>query len=424
MRKLSLTTLAALLLANPNLEVGNTENDFKKIPNSGLKNPEEALLNSSFSTYYLSKFNLSNNFNFEQNKELNIKLPPRSLLNLDGELINLSPTVVTSVTYPPESPISFSKFAYVFNETDRISNVKIFLDSNSVLNITTDFSKVRNGPFLASPNEDKIEVSSFYGTNNVLPMKVFTGKNKGEVITFIDEKNYPPYFISERLAKKDSITNKDITGILNSYSNLYGDYFRVNHKSLVCTDAATLILKTAGINFKNELEKVNIRGGSYLERNITSIMRLLEKNNLSDYVYTFKEGKLENVLKDCTYENLTPKNFGMQEFSPGQILIFSRFYNSGPKKGKIQKTIVHMGVIYDTDGQKVKEISSVSSHSSTPPYDKNIMMGVTDFEKWYEIRSNYTGSDETNESLTYRVYKILDLPKAINEIKKSYVGKR
>jgi len=415
MKKALLTGLVFFLLPSNSLEINNFVRESDKISKVEKK---EVLWTPSFFTNYLSKFNLSGNPNFEKNKKITLKLPPRTLINLDSKLLNLESTVLESITYPNEEPTEFKKFGYLFNDSDKESITTINYDSNSVLNIKTDFSKVRNGPFIAFPENGKIKVRSFYGAFNVFPMK-FTledGKNKDE-INFIDEKNYSPYYSSKRLSEKDSLTTEDIQEILDSYENLYGDYFKVNYKALVCTDAATSIIKTLGINLEKELDKNKIWGNSYRQKNVSVIKNYLKKKD-SNSGHLFQKGKLEKILKFGSYEDLTPENFGMENFIPGQIILLTRFYNSGPRKGKIQREDVHFGVIYGVEGNKIKEASMVTSHMKKPPYDGEIQLSTIDFEEWYKRRSNYTGSDETKESLTYRVYGIIDLPLVINQLKK------
>jgi hypothetical protein len=60
----------------------------------------------------------------------------------------------------------------------------------------------------------------------------------------------------------------------------------------------------------------------------------------------------------------------------------------------------------------------VSSRTSKAPYNNLIQLTTVNFEEWYKSRSNYTGSDETKEVLTYRVYGIIDWLGVINQVKK------
>ncbi|MCR4327656.1 MAG: hypothetical protein NUV46_03690 [Nanoarchaeota archaeon] len=419
MKKTSLVTLMTLLFAVPNPQFRNFEGE-KNLPIQNLS--KESLRNHYFSTNYLSKFNLSENFTLEKGKEVVLNIPKRSLLNLDDYLLNLNSDSLKSVTYPSEKPVIFSKFSYILNETDQTSKVKIMLDSNSVLNVTTDFSKVRNGPFLATPENEELKVRSFYGVHNVIPMKVLL--KKGEVvqdeIEFIDEEHYSPYFVSKKLANKDSLNSEDVKKILDSYENIYGDYFKVNYKALVCTDAATLILKTVGINLEEELDRNKVYGNSYRQKNVSVIKNYVNKMD-PHKIHLFKEGNLQNILRYGEYSDLIPENFGIKNFSPGQILLFTRFYSTGPNKGRIQREDVHFGVVYEVNekGNKIIESSMVSSRKGEPPYDKLIQLTTLDFEDWYKSRSNYNGSDETNESLTYRVYGVIDWIDAINKIIKN-----
>ena len=414
MNKSLLTGLAFLLLPSTSLEINN----FVREPTPAPKKEKKGVSwTPSFFTNYLSKFNLSESPNFEKNGKITLRLPPKTFINLDSKLLNLESTVLESITYPNEEPTKFKKFGYIFNDSDKESITTLQYDSNSVLNIKTDFSKVRNGPFFAFPENGKIKVRSFYGTLNVFPMKftIEDGKNKDE-INFIDEKNYPPYYVSERLSKKDSLNAEDVQEILDSYENLYGDYFKVNYKALVCTDAATSIIKTLGIDLEKELDKNKVWGNSYRQKNVSVIKNYFKKKD-SNSIHLFQKGKLEKILKFGSYEDLTPENFGMENFIPGQIILLTRFYNSGPRKGKIQREDVHFGVIYEVKDNKIREASMVTSHMKTPPYDGEIQLSTIDFEDWYKKRSNYTGSDETKESLTYRVYGIIDLPLVINQLK-------
>ena len=379
------------------------------------------LSNPVFSAKYLSKFNLSKNISLLPEKELFLDIPQKTLINLDSDILNLKSDLVKSIVYPFADPTIFYKFSYLLNNSGNSSKAKIIYDGNSILNIETDGNiEIRNGPFTTTSDGKTLNVKSSYGPANVIPMNIFLKKgNKIEDgVQFVDEKNYPPYFVSERLIKKDSIDEDDAKWILNSYQNLYGDYFKVNCKSLVCTDAATLIMKTAGISLGEELKKNRIFGDDYLQRNIRTIFSLIEKENLSKDVHLFEGGNLEKVLENGSYNNLTPENFGLKKFSPGQVIIFSRFYNSGKLKGKVQKKMVHLSVIYKTDGEKIETTSSVSSHKTEPPYDGNIKLGLTDFKEWYKRLENYTDSDETTESLKYRVYGIIDWLDVINHVKK------
>ena len=410
MKKILLTSLAVLLFANPNLELDK----FAKIEDfSPTSEKKGSLWVSQFSSEYLSKFNLSENFNLEKNKEITLIIPPKTLIDLDSKCLNLNSTILESVTYPFEAPTEFKKFAYIFNSSNKESRTTIKYDSNSVLNIKTDFSEVRNGPFLISIENENLKVRSFYNTSDVIPMKVSSSKDEVE---FKNEQNYPPYFVSKRLKEKDFISIGDAKWIMDAYENLYGDYFKVNYKGLVCTDAATLILKTTGIDLENELDRKSIGGNSYRQKNVSTIKSYVRSLD-PEKVHLFKGGDLEKVLKFGSYYDLTPENFGMEKFSPGQILLMTRFFNSGPKKGKIQSEDIHFGVVYDTKDGKITESSMVTSHTSEPPYNTEIQLSTIDFEDWYKKRSNYTGSDETTESLTYRIYGVMDWIEAINQVK-------
>ncbi|PJE81132.1 hypothetical protein COU58_04165 [Candidatus Pacearchaeota archaeon CG10_big_fil_rev_8_21_14_0_10_32_42] len=419
MKKAPLFTLMTLLFAVSNPQFKNSKEEenllIQNLDSGDLKNP-------SFSTSYLSKFNLSETLTLEKGKEVVLNIPKRSLLNLDDYLLNLNPDSLESVTYPSEKPVIFSKFSYILNETDQTSKVKIMFDSNSVLNVTTDFSKVRNGPFLVIPENEELKVRSFYGIHNVIPMKVLIkkGEEVQDEIKFIDEKYYPPYFVSKKLADKDSLDYEEVKKILDSYENIYGDYFKMNYKALVCTDAATLILKTVGINLEEELDRNKIYGNSYRQKNVSVIKNYVNKID-PHKIHLFKNGDLQKILKYGEYSDLIPENFGIKSFSPGQILLFTRFYNTGPKKGKIQREDVHFGVVYGVNekGDNIIESSMVSSRKGEPPYDKLIQLTTLDFKDWYKSRSHYTGSDETSESLTYRIYGIIDWIDTINKIKRN-----
>ena len=424
MKKLtfSAASLIVLLSANPTLDIQMEERG-----QPDLVSPAQSIFFDPDLNFYISEFSFSENFKLEKGKELVFKMPPKAILNLDDPLLDFSPDSLKSITYPSLDPIVFSKFAYILNDSNYESKVRLNYDSSSVLNFTTDgLSKIRNGPFMAFGEGGILNVRSFYGANNVLPMKVFLeseGKTKDK-IEFFDEEFYSPYFVSERISKKDSLTGEDMKWILDSYENLYGDYFKINYKALVCTDAATLILKTAGIDLESELEKHKIYGNSYRQKNVATMKRYSKKLN-PENVHIFKNGNLEQILKYGDYSDLTPENFGMEKFAPGQVLLFTRFYNTGPKKGKIQREDVHFGVIYDVNKEedRITASSMVSSRTSKAPYNNLIQLTTVNFEEWYKSRSNYTGSDETKEVLTYRVYGIIDWLGVINQVKKESVEK-
>ncbi|MBU2612539.1 MAG: hypothetical protein KKB62_02350 [Nanoarchaeota archaeon] len=420
MKKIALPLTALMFLFSTN---STFDNGFKKERSQpDITSPAQKIYFDENLGSYISEFSFSGNFRLEKGKELSFKMPPRAILNLDNSLLDLSADSLKSVTYPSSDPTIFSKTAYILNDSDHESRVKIEYDSSSVLNFSTDgISKIRNGPFMAFEENGILNVRSFYGPQNVIPMKVFleSGEKINDSLEFFDEKFYSPYFVSSRLAEKDSLTGEDMKWILDSYENLYGDYFKVNYKALVCTDAATLITKTAGIDLESELNKHKIYGNEYRQKNVATMKRYASKIN-PENINLFKGGDLEKILKYGNYSDLTPENFGMENFSPGQVLLFTRFYNTGPKKGKIQREDIHFGVIYDVGegGNKITLSSMVSSRTSKPPYGNLIQLTTVDFEEWYKARSNYTGSDETTESLTYRVYGIIDWLDVINQVKK------
>ncbi|PIO00766.1 hypothetical protein COT60_04045, partial [Candidatus Pacearchaeota archaeon CG09_land_8_20_14_0_10_30_9] len=122
MKKILLTSLAVLLFANPNLELDK----FAKIEDfSPTSEKKGSLWVSQFSSEYLSKFNLSENFNLEKNKEITLIIPPKTLIDLDSKCLNLNSTILESVTYPFEAPTEFKKFAYIFNSSNKESRTTI-----------------------------------------------------------------------------------------------------------------------------------------------------------------------------------------------------------------------------------------------------------------------------------------------------------
>jgi hypothetical protein len=373
-----------------------------------------------FEAPYLSKFNLSDNVSLRDGKTANIEVPPHSILNLNSGLVNYSPDSLVSVTYPFKSPTVFYKFAYLYNNSDSKSKASLSYDDSELIVRTDGVSEVRNGPFLVySKDGKKLDVKSFYGTDDVVPMKVILEREGSpeDSLRFVDEWNYPPYFVLSRFSKKDSIDWKDAKEILGFYENLYGDYFKINYKALVCSDPVTLIMKTAGIDLEKELSQAHMGGNSYRQKSPAIIKNYIERIGLSKDIHLFEGGNLEKILNSDSYSDVNPENFGIKRFYPGQVLLFTRFYKNGPMKGKVQRGDVHMGIIYKTDGDMIKEASMVTSHMTEPPYNKDIMLTNVNFRKWYGYLRNYTGSDETPYTLTYRVYGIIDWLDVINHIK-------
>lgn len=410
MKKIFIPTLAFLLLT-----VGDP-----KVLNEDLLNVNPIVkkfydFNYDFSADYLSKISFSKNFNLNFGKSLQIILPPKTMLNLDKGILDLNPTILKSVRYPKEKPMVFEKFSYIYNNSPLEDTLRFSYTKDSVLTISTKRSLVRNGPFTIFPTSNGLEVKSSYGKYDVVPMKVFNGKENIEVK---DEKNYPPYYVSSEFTNKDSISSKDVQKILNSYVHLYGDYFRVNHKALVCTDVATLVMKTVGIDYGKELTKYHVFGNDYRQRNISVFKNFLKKRGIYDEnIYYFMGRNLERIISSPGYDKLTPENFGMDNFSPGELLFFTRAYATGPLRKSLQREDVHFGIISEVKDNKIKESIMTTSSMRKAPYDKNISLSKVNFQKWYKFRSKYTGSDETNETLTYRVYGIFDLVSAINSLK-------
>ena len=89
MKKILLTSLAVLLFANPNLELDK----FAKIEDfSPTSEKKGSLWVPQFSSEYLSKFNLSENFNLEKNKENNIGFNLK--FNVDPSLLSYEKNIL------------------------------------------------------------------------------------------------------------------------------------------------------------------------------------------------------------------------------------------------------------------------------------------------------------------------------------------
>lgn len=365
-----------------------------------------------------SVFSLSDNGSLEEGGDLKFTMPPHSRLNLNSNFINYSPDSLVSVNYPFNPPKVFDKFSYLMNNTHSKSKIKLSYNGSEVVVTIDGISEVRNGPFIVFSDGKNLEMKSVYGKYDVTPMKVVLEKEgvKTDSMRFVDEWNYPPYAVFSRFEKKNSIDWKDAKKILGFYDNLYGDYFQVDYKSLVCSDVATLVMKTAGINLGEILKKNGIEGNSYLERNIPALMNLINKEGLSNDVHLLFKGNLEKIL-NSDYSNLIPENFDLKKFSPGQVLLFTRFYLEGPMKGKVQRGDIHLGIISGTNGENIGEASMTTSHMTEPPYNENIMLTKVNFKKWYDHLRDYRGSDETSYPLTYRVLGVVDWLDVINHLK-------
>lgn len=166
-------------------------------------------------------------------------------LNISGVDFDYTPTEVKSIY---NENLTFSKQLILFNSSQNTDTVFISRDSSGIVTFKLTYSQVTNGPFTVFPEGKRLVVRSHYNHMDVIPLKVIYNKFTIplDMVEFKWEKDYPPYYVSQYYINRNRITNKDIIDILNSYSNLSGDYFNENTKQLVCTDAVTLIIKTIG----------------------------------------------------------------------------------------------------------------------------------------------------------------------------------
>lgn len=315
---------------------------------------------------------------------------------------------------------SFEKYLELKNNTKLHDWVKVDKDSFGRAVFNTSYTDIRDGPFVTSSNEGNLFVRSLYGNFDVIPSKIYLEKNgvKEDSLEIINEEFYPPYYISSRLKEKKELTSLDLLEVIGSYHNMEGDYFNSNHKELVCTDVATLLIKSVGLDYEKMIDRNKIPGNDFKQRNIGIFRTVLEKEGYNKYVHYFKEGDKGKILREGVYENLTAENFGIDAIKPGQIMFLTRFYNTGKDKGKVQNWDAHLAAVTEVNNGLITKAAMVSSDSRKPPYDQNIRYRTdVDFKKWYEYRQDYMGSNETNESLRYRLYVLVEMDKILNEMK-------
>lgn len=345
-----------------------------------------------------------------------LTLLPGASVSINSRDLDLTSTITKSVN---GTKIVLEKKILLYNPTIEKESV-VLQKSEEGITFYIDNVVLFNGPFMAYKNNNHIEIKSFYDLRDVVPIRVALKNKKEDYIEFVSKDNYPPYYISKKLSE-EKITNEDIVKILSSYNNLYGDYFNISHKTLVCTDQLVLPFLTAGVDFSDIIFKEKIPGNEYKHRNITTILKLLEKYDIKkSYVHYFHKGDKAKIFYSEGYDALKPESFGIDSFKVGQGIIFTRFYLNGPLKGKEQRSNVHAGVISEVKNGKISKVAMVTSRSRKPPYTNEIMAtSDVDFYHWYEnLRREYTGSDETPYTLTYRVLAIVDLPEIINYFKK------
>lgn len=345
---------------------------------------------------------------------------PETKILLQGSDVNLEPSKIKSIF---GNILTFDKSLLAYNSTKMHDWLKIESDKNNNPIIYTSRTNIRNGPFEIYIENDGLFVRSNYGNWDVIPGKVILQKKSINIdsLEIVKEPFYPVHYVSSRLKSKEKIEGLDLLEIIGSYHNLKGDYFDYNHKNLVCIDIATLPIKTLGFDYKKMIEDAKIPGNEYKQRKISVFRTLLDKLNYSKHTHYFMNKNLNELEKFGTYENITAKNFGINELTPGQIIMFTRIYNSGPFKGKIQKLDVHFAIISEVNNNLITKAAMISSTSTKPPYTEHMMLQTEiDFKKWYEYRQDYRGSDETSESLKYRITGIIDFVSVINEMKKDF----
>ena len=99
-------------------------------------------------------------------------------------------------------------------------------------------------------------------------------------------------------------------------------------------------------------------------------------------------------------------------------MLYDRYYNSGPKTGKVQRFDIHIALITDVIEGKISRAGMVTSRSRKPPYDTLIMLDSdVNFPAWFGYRQHYLGSDETHEDLRYLVYGIMDFKSIIQKLR-------
>lgn len=317
--------------------------------------------------------------------------------------------------------IELPKSLGILNPTANTEYVEVSDDGRGKPLFNIENVAILNGSFVAYSTKKDVEVRCAYGLSDVIPISITSDKFKdSDTIRFVQDSNSPPYFISSKLREKKEITGNDIFEVMKSYENMLGDYFNTSPKTLVCTDQLILPMLAAGINIESLMTKYRIPGNSYKHRNINSLLSLLDAMGVAEQnVHNFMDGDKKKIFDSEGYDLIIPENFGLEKFEEGMGVIFTRYYLTGPNKGKEQRTNVHLGMISEVKGNKITKVAMVTSRSSKPPYTNNIMSSLdNDFKYWYDgLRSEYIGSDETSEALTYRVKFILDVPKIATSLK-------
>ncbi len=339
-------------------------------------------------------------------------------LNISGIDFDLTPTETKTIY---NNDLTLDKQLNIFNGSQNIDTVSVGRDSAGIVSFTVSYSQITNGPFTAVPQNERLIVNSHYNGMDVIPLKIIYKIKKvpQDIVEFRWEPDYPPYYISQYYKNRNIISNRDIVEILNSYSNLGGDYFNQNPKELVCTDAVTLVIKTVGIDYPGLLKKYKITGNKYLQRNSGIMYLLLKKLGLvDDFIHYFMNGDRSKIYKYGRYRNLTAENFGIEKLEAGQVMFYDRYFNSGPQAGKIQRFDIHSALISEVTDDKISKAAMVTSRSRIPPYDSLIMLDSrVNFPAWFGYRQHYRGSDETKEDLRYLVYAVMDFPSIIQKLR-------
>jgi hypothetical protein len=339
-------------------------------------------------------------------------------LNISGIDFNFTPTEIKTIY---NKYFQFKKQLNIFNPSQNIDTISITKDSSGIINFNLRYSQITDGPFSVFPGREKLDVRSHYSMMDVIPIKIIYSKQNVHIdeVEIKWEPDYPPYYISQYYRNKNFITRKDIIDILNSYSNLNGDYFDQNAKQLVCTDAVILIIKTIGVDYAGLLNKYNIKGNEYLQRNADVMYLLLKKLNLiDDFVHYFMGGDRNKIYNFGRYKNLTAENFGIAKLEPGQVMFYDRYFNSGPKTGEVQRFGIHSALITEVVNGKIAKAGMVTSRSHKPPFDTLIMLNSdVNFPAWFGYRQHYLGSDETHEDLRYLVYAIMDFKSVLQRLR-------
>ncbi len=340
-------------------------------------------------------------------------------LNISGVDFDFTPTETKTIY---NDNLILHKQLNIFNPSLNTDTVFIGKDSLGIVTFTLKYSQVTDGPFTVSPDGKRLIVSSHYNGMDVIPIKVIYRKTyiPLDMVEFKWENDYPPYYVSQYYKNRNIITNEDIIDILNSYSNLSGDYFNENPKQLVCTDAVTLVIKTVGIDYPGLLQKYHITGNEYLQRYSLVLYRLLKKLDLTrNFIHYFMDGDVKKIYKYGRYKNLVAQNFGIDKLEPGQVMFYDRYFNSGPKTGKVQRFGIHSGLITDVIHGKIAKAAMVTSRSRKAPYDTLIMLDSDlNFPAWFGYRQHYLGSDETHEDLRYLVYAIMDFKSVLQKLRR------